>query len=145
MQCDWRNAELLRLHACLLCRRVITPGESSHSWRFSGLFHRYVFVCYQFWAAYVPCDAQHRDAVQLTFEQIDLIQRLTDKYHPQLTLCTSADGKIRNSMKIITFSSIEKKSYNLLKTLFIKSVKQPQNVPSLDFCNLSMHKYTKQV
>lgn len=48
---------------------------------------------YQFWAAYVPCDAQYRDAVQLTFEQIDLIQRLTDKYHPQLTFCTSADGK----------------------------------------------------
>lgn len=47
----------------------------------------------QFWAAYVPCDAQHRDAVQLTFEQIDLIQRLTDKYQPQLTFCTSADGK----------------------------------------------------
>ncbi|KAG6454069.1 hypothetical protein O3G_MSEX008479 [Manduca sexta] len=38
--------------------------------------------------------AQHRDAVQLTFEQIDLIQRLTDKYHPQLTFCTSADDII---------------------------------------------------
>lgn len=52
-----------------------------------------VILCCQFWAAYVPCDAQHRDAVQLTFEQIDLIQRLTEKYHPQLTLCTSAEGK----------------------------------------------------
>ncbi|GBP28942.1 Dipeptidase 1 [Eumeta japonica] len=50
----------------------------------------YLNLCQQFWAAYVPCDSQHRDAVQLIFEQIDLIQRLTDKYHPQLTLCTSA-------------------------------------------------------
>lgn len=55
----------------------------------------------QFWAAYVPCDAQHRDAVQLTFEQIDLIQRLTDKYHPQLTFCTSADGKSINIISIV--------------------------------------------
>ncbi|KAH8271733.1 hypothetical protein KR044_002943 [Drosophila immigrans] len=44
----------------------------------------------QFWAAYVPCEAQHRDAVQLTLEQIDVIKRLTDRYSPQLTTCTSA-------------------------------------------------------
>lgn len=59
---------------------------------FNQLYVKVIFRR-QFWAAYVPCDAQHRDAVQLTFEQIDLIQRLTDKYHPQLTLCTSAEGK----------------------------------------------------
>ncbi|XP_055918611.1 uncharacterized protein LOC129950714 [Eupeodes corollae] len=44
----------------------------------------------QFWAAYVPCEAQHRDAVQLTLEQIDVIKRLTERYSPQLTTCTSA-------------------------------------------------------
>jgi len=48
---------------------------------------------FQFWAAYVPCEAQHRDAVQLTLEQIDVIKRLTDRYSPQLTTCTSSDGK----------------------------------------------------
>ncbi|XP_073825273.1 uncharacterized protein isoform X1 [Musca autumnalis] len=47
-------------------------------------------VSAQFWAAYVPCEAQHRDAVQLTLEQIDVIKRLTDRYSPQLTTCTSA-------------------------------------------------------
>lgn len=47
---------------------------------------------FQFWAAYVPCDSQHRDAVQLTFEQIDVIRRLTEQYQPTLTLCTSAEG-----------------------------------------------------
>lgn len=49
----------------------------------------------QFWAAYVPCDAQHKDAVQLTLEQIDVIIRLTDKYRPKLTMCNSAFGKRR--------------------------------------------------
>ncbi|KAG4072428.1 hypothetical protein HA402_004360 [Bradysia odoriphaga] len=47
-------------------------------------------VSAQFWAAYVPCEAQHKDAVQLTLEQIDVIIRLTEKYSPQLTTCTSA-------------------------------------------------------
>lgn len=47
----------------------------------------------QFWAAYVPCQAQYRDAVQLTLEQIDVIRRLTDKYSPQIRLCASAAGK----------------------------------------------------
>jgi len=52
------------------------------------------FLFFQFWAAYVPCEAQHRDAVQLTLEQIDVIKRLTDRYSPQLTTCTSAQGKL---------------------------------------------------
>ncbi|XP_055595539.1 uncharacterized protein LOC129746102 [Uranotaenia lowii] len=43
----------------------------------------------QFWAAYVPCEAQHKDAVQITLEQIDVIRRLTDRYSPHLTACTS--------------------------------------------------------
>lgn len=32
----------------------------------------------QFWSAYVPCGAQHLDAVQLSLEQIDAIQRLVE-------------------------------------------------------------------
>ncbi|XP_028162781.1 uncharacterized protein LOC114354555 [Ostrinia furnacalis] len=71
--------------------RTISPWATS-SWSHTDLPRlKQGRIAAQFWAAYVPCDAQHRDAVQLTFEQIDLIQRLTDKYHPQLTLCTSAD------------------------------------------------------
>ncbi|XP_014358294.2 uncharacterized protein LOC106710682 [Papilio machaon] len=71
--------------------RTIAPWATS-SWSHTDLPRlKQGRIAAQFWAAYVPCDAQHRDAVQLTFEQIDLIQRLTDKYHPQLTLCTSAD------------------------------------------------------
>ncbi|XP_067009266.1 dipeptidase 1-like [Anabrus simplex] len=44
----------------------------------------------QFWAAYVPCESQHLNAVQLTLEQIDLIKRLIDKYWDQLQFATSA-------------------------------------------------------
>ncbi|XP_055644546.1 uncharacterized protein LOC129780377 [Toxorhynchites rutilus septentrionalis] len=46
-------------------------------------------IAAQFWAAYVPCEAQHRDAVQITLEQIDVIKRLTERYSPHLTACTS--------------------------------------------------------
>ncbi|KAJ8935203.1 hypothetical protein NQ318_002896 [Aromia moschata] len=48
-------------------------------------------ILFQFWAAYVPCDSQYKDAVQLTLEQIDVIRRFTEQYHPRLTLCTSAE------------------------------------------------------
>ncbi|CAH4002189.1 unnamed protein product [Pieris brassicae] len=71
--------------------RTISPWATS-SWSHTDLPRlKQGRVAAQFWAAYVPCDSQHKDAVQLTFEQIDLIQRLTDKYHPELTFCTSAD------------------------------------------------------
>ncbi|KAF4523154.1 hypothetical protein B566_EDAN002410 [Ephemera danica] len=45
----------------------------------------------QFWSAYVPCEAQHRDAVQLTLEQVNVIRRLVASYPTQLGLATSAD------------------------------------------------------
>ncbi|XP_052755537.1 uncharacterized protein LOC113517025 [Galleria mellonella] len=74
--------------------RTISPWATS-SWSHTDLPRlKQGRVAAQFWAAYVPCDAQHRDAVQLTFEQIDLIQRLTEKYHPQLTICTSTEDII---------------------------------------------------
>lgn len=53
----------------------------------------YELFLFQFWAAYVPCDSQYKDAVQLTLEQIDVIRRLTEMYSPPLTLCTSSEGK----------------------------------------------------
>ncbi|KAF7281390.1 hypothetical protein GWI33_004868 [Rhynchophorus ferrugineus] len=53
-------------------------------------------VTAQFWAAYVPCDSQYKDAVQLTLEQIDVIRRFTDLYHPRLVLCTSSED-IKNA------------------------------------------------
>lgn len=48
----------------------------------------------QFWAAYVPCEAQHKDAVQITLEQIDVIKRLTERYSPGLTSCASVYGTV---------------------------------------------------
>lgn len=47
----------------------------------------------QFWSAFVPCAAQNKDAVQLTLEQIDVIQRLVEKYPQHLRLATSVTGK----------------------------------------------------
>lgn len=49
----------------------------------------------QLWSAYVPCGAQHLDAVQLTLEQIDVIRRLSEKYYHALEFVTSADGKYK--------------------------------------------------
>ncbi|XP_073841541.1 dipeptidase 1-like [Musca autumnalis] len=44
----------------------------------------------QVWSAYVPCEAQGLDAVQLALEQIDIIRRLTDMYHQDTVLVQSS-------------------------------------------------------
>lgn len=53
-------------------------------------------ICFyfQFWAAYVPCEAQYKDAVQITLEQIDVIDRLTDRYPTQMKKCSSVYGNL---------------------------------------------------
>ncbi|XP_033207980.1 dipeptidase 1-like isoform X2 [Belonocnema kinseyi] len=45
----------------------------------------------QFWSAYVPCEAQFLDAVQLTLEQIDVVRRLTSKYPRRMRMVTSSE------------------------------------------------------
>ncbi|XP_015519657.1 dipeptidase 1 [Neodiprion pinetum] len=55
----------------------------------------------QFWSAYVPCEAQFLDAVQLTLEQIDLVRRLTSKHPTGMRLVTSSaelEGAHRDGM-----------------------------------------------
>ena len=52
--------------------------------------------------AYAPCGAQHKDAVQVTLEQIDLIKRLVETYPNHLELVKTADGRT-------CFTSIAKK------------------------------------
>lgn len=47
-------------------------------------------LMYYFRSAYVPCEAQGLDAVQLALEQIDLIQRFSDSYRPHMRLAVSS-------------------------------------------------------
>lgn len=44
----------------------------------------------QFWAAYVPCDAQYKDAVRQTLEQIDIIHRMCNKYPEEFMFAASS-------------------------------------------------------
>nr|XP_034189897.1 dipeptidase 1-like isoform X1 [Osmia lignaria] len=46
----------------------------------------------QFWAAYVDCSSQYKDAVELTLRQIDVIKRLVAKYPNDLQFVTEAKG-----------------------------------------------------
>ena len=51
-----------------------------------------VLLFLQLWVAYAPCGAQHKDAVQVTLEQIDLIKRLVETYPNQLQLVKTSEG-----------------------------------------------------
>ena len=44
----------------------------------------------QFWAAFIPCSSQFKDALQMTLEQIDVIKRLVDKNPDSMTFVKSA-------------------------------------------------------
>ena len=46
----------------------------------------------QFWAAYMDCDTQYKDAVQAFLEQVDVIHQLVREYPDQLQWADSADG-----------------------------------------------------
>ncbi|XP_023703746.1 dipeptidase 1 [Cryptotermes secundus] len=71
--------------------RSVAPWSKS-AWSHTDLLRlRRGMVGGQFWAAYVPCESQHLNAVQLTLEQIDLIKRLIDKYEEHLQFASSAN------------------------------------------------------
>ncbi|XP_067257615.1 dipeptidase 1 [Chanodichthys erythropterus] len=45
----------------------------------------------QFWAAYVPCETQYKDAVRQTLEQIDVIHRMCHQYPEVFKFAASSD------------------------------------------------------
>lgn len=47
----------------------------------------------QFWVAYVSCSTQHKDAVERTMQQIDVIKRMIKAYPEDLQYAKTADGK----------------------------------------------------
>ncbi|XP_035275413.1 dipeptidase 1 [Anguilla anguilla] len=52
----------------------------------------------QFWAAYVPCGTQYKDAVRQTLDQIDLIHRMCQKY-PESFMFASSSQDIVEAFK----------------------------------------------
>lgn len=92
------------------------------------LLKRHLTLLFQLWVAYAPCGAQHKDAVQVTLEQIDLIKRLVESYPNQLQLVKTSEGKAFQSfscphtthpyaetdlgeeMKLLIFDGHERKS-----------------------------------
>lgn len=72
---------------------IVTQQEIASRGKDKFCFHPLLpCLSFQFWAAYVPCEAQYKDAVQITLEQIDVIDRLTERYSPPMTKCTSVYG-----------------------------------------------------
>lgn len=63
----------------------------------------------QFWSAYVPCKAQHLDAVQITLEQIDVINRLVDgnSQHFSLVLSSKELIKVHKTGRIASLIGVE--------------------------------------
>ncbi|XP_053127339.1 dipeptidase 1 [Hemicordylus capensis] len=52
----------------------------------------------QFWAAYVPCETQNKDAVKRTLEQIDVIHRMCLRY-PDAFACVTDSAGIKDAFR----------------------------------------------
>ncbi|CAI9715554.1 dipeptidase 1 [Octopus vulgaris] len=59
----------------------------------------------QFWAAYVPCDTQFKDAVTKSLEQVDIIRNLVAKYPEIFEFVTTSQG-IRDAFKAKKIASL---------------------------------------
>lgn len=72
--------------------RNVSPWSTS-KWSHTDLNRlRQGMVGAQMWVAYAPCGAQHKDAVQVTLEQIDLIKRLVSLYPRHLAFVNDSVG-----------------------------------------------------
>ncbi|UCH11186.1 MAG: dipeptidase [Fidelibacterota bacterium] len=63
----------------------------------------------QFWSVWVPQEDQGTDALQMTFEQIDLVQRLASRYPDDLEMAFTADDivRIHQNGKIASLIGVE--------------------------------------
>merc|ERR1711892_1539216 len=84
----------------------------------------------QFWSAYVSCDSQFKNAIQLFLEQIDIIRQLVAKYPDDLMWATSTSdiesaaeqGKIASMIGVESGHAIGS-SLSILRTLYTMGVR----------------------
>ncbi|KAJ8339918.1 hypothetical protein SKAU_G00345510 [Synaphobranchus kaupii] len=55
----------------------------------------------QFWAAYVPCNSQYKDAVRQTLEQIDVVHRMCQKYPESFMFATSSQAILSFKVHVV--------------------------------------------
>lgn len=110
-----RSSSLLEARLSFI-RRVLqdTPLIDGH-WLPTGNITEEVSVLHtslsaaHFWPVLVPCGAQFLDAVQLTLEKIDEIQRLVNIHSDHLQLVDTADGleKVHLSGRVAILLGVE--------------------------------------
>ena len=72
--------------------RSVSPWSRS-PWSHTDLKRlREGMVGAQLWVAYAPCGSQHKDAVQVTLEQIDLIKRFVAQYPEHMRFANDSAG-----------------------------------------------------
>ena len=85
---QWSHTDLTRL------KQGQVGGQVSQC-TFPSIYSLFSFTTLYFlqlWVAYAPCGSQHKDAVQVTLEQIDLIKRFINQYPNHLRFVNDSAG-----------------------------------------------------
>lgn len=110
--------------------RQVSPWNSSR-WSHTDLPRlRKGQVGAQFWAAYVPCGSQWKDAVAMTLEQVDVVRRLVSKYPSQLQMASSSHDiiEIHGRGRVACLVGVEGghslgNSMSVLRSLYLSGVR----------------------
>ena len=54
--------------------------------------YQLIIYLHKFWSAYVSCSTQYKDAIQKTWEQIDVVHRMVEANPTTFEFVTSAQG-----------------------------------------------------
>ena len=56
------------------------------------IYQLFMLFSFQFWANYVTCSGQYKDAVRMTVDQMDVIKKYVARYPDTFTFVTTAQG-----------------------------------------------------
>ena len=73
-------------------RQSWCSGKKNNTLIYYAFVYQLIIYLHKFWSAYVSCSTQYKDAIQKTWEQIDVVHRMVEANPTTFEFVTSAQG-----------------------------------------------------